>query len=127
LAHELSHIELHARLGVITSYLYLPSWFDEGVAVVVSKDPRPKYSASAYQRLSAEQKTFPITSLTTGDEWIKAMREGIPNYLLAAHEIREWFRASSNSQARLLQFITEFTAGKSFSDAYSALPSSSAR
>jgi hypothetical protein len=35
-AHELTHVELHARLGSAT----VPQWFDEGLAVLVSDDAR---------------------------------------------------------------------------------------
>ncbi|NBB99036.1 MAG: hypothetical protein GVY34_12880 [Alphaproteobacteria bacterium] len=42
LTHELAHAELHARLGTARRLLSqpVPTWFDEGVAVLVSKDPR---------------------------------------------------------------------------------------
>lgn len=42
LAHELAHAELHARLGTARRLLSqpVPTWFDEGVAILVSKDPR---------------------------------------------------------------------------------------
>lgn len=36
-AHEMSHVELHERLGARG---HVPQWFDEGLAVVVSNDPR---------------------------------------------------------------------------------------
>ncbi|MFI7467140.1 hypothetical protein [Nonomuraea sp. NPDC049646] len=36
-SHEMSHVELHARLA---SSAEVPQWFDEGLAVVVSGDPR---------------------------------------------------------------------------------------
>ncbi len=40
-AHELSHIELHRRVGVVRILRQaVPQWFDEGVAVVVSDNPR---------------------------------------------------------------------------------------
>src|SRR5207244_6669253 len=40
-AHELSHIELHHRIGNIRHLMgAIPAWFDEGVAVVVSDDRR---------------------------------------------------------------------------------------
>jgi hypothetical protein len=35
-SHELTHVELHARLGTASA----PQWFDEGLAVLVSDDPR---------------------------------------------------------------------------------------
>ncbi len=39
--HELVHIELHWRMGLIGWALgRVPAWFDEGLAVVVSNDPR---------------------------------------------------------------------------------------
>ena len=39
-AHELSHIELHNRVGVFRSWRETPGWFDGGFAVLVSEDPR---------------------------------------------------------------------------------------
>src|SRR5690348_2816649 len=40
LSHELSHVELHGRVGVLRmSAGAVPAWFDEGVAVLVSDDP----------------------------------------------------------------------------------------
>jgi len=41
LAHELSHAELHARIGRLRLLTgALPAWFDEGLAVIVSDDAR---------------------------------------------------------------------------------------
>jgi hypothetical protein len=42
LAHELAHTELHARLGSLRRLVSqpVPTWFDEGLAVLVSHDPR---------------------------------------------------------------------------------------
>lgn len=41
LAHELAHVELHHRVGIAAmSSSAVPAWFDEGLAVVVSRDPR---------------------------------------------------------------------------------------
>lgn len=41
LAHELAHTELHARLGTLRRLTQpVPTWFDEGLAVLVSHDPR---------------------------------------------------------------------------------------
>lgn len=41
-AHELAHTELHARLGTSRRLLSqpVPTWFDEGLAVLLSQDPR---------------------------------------------------------------------------------------
>lgn len=50
-SHELSHIELHARLGLWQTWRRAaPQWFDEGVAVAVSGDPRYLAPVSATDR-----------------------------------------------------------------------------
>jgi hypothetical protein len=38
-SHELTHIELHHRIGAFRSWRSIPTWFDEGLAVLVSEDP----------------------------------------------------------------------------------------
>src|SRR5207237_9702304 len=38
ITHELTHVELHNRLG--PKMFAVPAWFDEGLAVNVSDDPR---------------------------------------------------------------------------------------
>jgi len=41
LAHEYSHVELHARVGWWGMFTgAIPAWFDEGMAVLVSQDQR---------------------------------------------------------------------------------------
>jgi len=41
LAHEFSHVELHARIGQLRLLMCaIPAWFDEGLAVIVSDDAR---------------------------------------------------------------------------------------
>lgn len=40
MAHELSHVEMHGRVGLVKMLVgEIPAWFDEGVAVLVSDDP----------------------------------------------------------------------------------------
>ena len=47
-AHELTHIELHWRMGLV-GWLRgtVPAWFDEGLATLVSKDPRFRHDSPA--------------------------------------------------------------------------------
>lgn len=82
-AHEWNHAELraHARPR-------LPSWFDEGLAVVVSRDLR--HSNAAYD--SAVSAGAPIPSLDELDRLDRFL--AAPNaYLVAAHEVRRWLDA----------------------------------
>ena len=64
LAHELSHTELHARVGA-RKYLMsaLPAWLDEGIAVIVSDDERYlRPDAAGASRCRAE----PVDDLRLG-------------------------------------------------------------
>lgn len=47
-SHEMSHVELHTRLH--SSGARVPQWFDEGLAVLVSGDPRHLAPATAPDR-----------------------------------------------------------------------------
>ncbi|MFC0864110.1 hypothetical protein ACFHYQ_17585 [Sphaerimonospora cavernae] len=71
-AHELSHVELHARLGGSGSRV--PQWFDEGLAVLVSDDPRY------------------LAPKTAGDRCLVDSREALPVTLAA------WLRAAFADQ-----------------------------
>ncbi len=51
LAHEITHTETHARLGVWGQVSgRMPAWFDEGLAVIVSEDPRYLGPGTGVQR-----------------------------------------------------------------------------
>ena len=56
LAHEFSHVELHAQIGVFRLLMgAIPAWFDEGLAVIVADDPRYlRPGATSATRCSAE-------------------------------------------------------------------------
>ena len=71
-SHEMSHIELHTRIGLVrTSRRDVPQWFDEGVAVFVSDDQRYLKSASVADRcLEAPDGALP----TTRSAWMRAPR-----------------------------------------------------
>ncbi len=50
-AHELSHIELHRRLGALKTFQRsVPQWFDEGLAVLISDDLRYLAPPAAQER-----------------------------------------------------------------------------
>ncbi len=68
-AHELSHVELHRRLGRLdTLRRAIPQWFDEGVATMVSGDPRYPPAATDAECVEAMQGTLP----TARAAWIHA-------------------------------------------------------
>jgi hypothetical protein len=94
-AHELSHVELHSRLGWRkTLSRDIPQWFDEGVAVIVSDDPRYRASETADECAKA----------ATGD--LPALREAWINdgrhdrlYSAAAQRIGCWMSTHGGPKA----------------------------
>jgi hypothetical protein len=83
-AHELAHLELHQRLGAARSKV--PRWFDEGLAVLVSDDPRYLRSGGDRCRLPYEQ-ALTVTRV----DWAQATAGGTDHgYLQAACVVSRW-------------------------------------
>ncbi len=80
-AHELTHVELHARLGSGS----VPQWFDEGLAVLVSDDPR--YLRPEGDRCLVEPAGPPPETL--GD-WLSAASADARVYAQAACAVSRW-------------------------------------
>lgn len=96
--HELSHIELNARLGYIrAAFGGVPVWFDEGVAVIVSDDPRyllPKYSAGTRCRYKPDG---PLPS--DEREWRHSGALANEIYGIAACRVLGWMDANGGMSA----------------------------
>lgn len=113
-SHELSHIELHHRLGLLrTVRRDIPQWFDEGLAVNISDDPRYLAPRGKGDRcLVASDETLPAERYA----WIEtaASRD---LYAKAACRVSRWLAANGGSQA-LLRLIVRVKAGVPFDEAY---------
>jgi hypothetical protein len=90
-AHELTHVELHTRLGKRT----VPQWFDEGLAVLVSKDPR--YVRPDGDRCLVEP-AGPLPE--TLDDWLRSASADAQVYAQAACAVSRW-TATNDLHARL--------------------------
>ncbi|TWF78838.1 hypothetical protein FHX44_114762 [Pseudonocardia hierapolitana] len=82
-AHELTHVELRARLGRAS----VPQWFDEGLAVLVSDDPRYLLPEGAPDRCRVEP-TGPLPE--TLDAWLRDAGEDAQVYAQAACVVSRW-------------------------------------
>ncbi|MEV5322847.1 hypothetical protein WBK31_15365 [Nonomuraea sp. N2-4H] len=103
-SHELTHVELHARLDGAG----VPQWFDEGLAVLVSDDPR--YLAPAGDRcLRAPRGALPDTL----DGWLRAASADPQTYADAACQVHRWVTANGGEKA-VAGLIERLASGQPF-------------
>lgn len=101
-AHELTHVELHARLGGAA----VPQWFDEGLAVLVSDDPRYLLPAGSGDRCRVAA-AGPLPE-TLGD-WLRTAGADAQVYAQAACAVSRW--TATHDVHRV---IADLAAGGSF-------------
>ncbi|ACH40585.1 lipoprotein, putative [Citrifermentans bemidjiense Bem] len=134
LTHEWSHAELRTRMDAKFDGIFgmnsIPTWFDEGLAVVVSEEPR--HSEKVWERIVAQKMDTPrLDDLVTLKGWNKAAGKygdvdcalGVPGkmyvvYTLAGHEVRTWHRKAGREG--LLKLIDKVKSGESFENSYAA-------
>ena len=118
-AHELSHIELHHRIGRIRHLMgVIPAWFDEGLAVVVSGDRRYLAPADAADRcLVRSDEALPTGML----EWSRRAGRDDSNqfYAKAACRVADWMAAKGGAPA-VTRLVARVAGGTSFGEAYAA-------
>ncbi|GAA3117888.1 hypothetical protein [Streptosporangium carneum] len=106
-SHELSHVEFHDRLGGERG---VPQWFDEGLAVLVSEDPRYLAPETAGDRCRAgSQEALPVTL----EEWLRAASADQQVYARAACRVSTWADAHGGRSA-LLGLVERVAAGERF-------------
>jgi len=120
-AHELSHIELHHRIGAGNHLLgAIPSWFDEGLAVVVSDERRYLMPADDADRCRVRSDE----KLPTGVfEWAREIGNDDPRQLYAksACRVADWMIARGGAPA-VLQLVARVANGVPFADAFATEP-----
>ncbi|WP_433517802.1 hypothetical protein ACQP2T_21015 [Nonomuraea sp. CA-143628] len=106
-SHEMSHVELHTRL---TSGAEVPQWFDEGLAVVVSDDPRYLAPRTTGDRcLVLPTAPLPVSL----DEWLSTASKDTNTYAKAACQVDRWLRANGDRQG-LESLIQHLNTGEAF-------------
>ena len=117
-AHELTHIELHNRVGTFRSWREIPDWFDEGLAVLVSEDPR--YTEEAWLKATDNGRNAPE---------LKAIGKATPfgkdnwqlSYGTARRAVGEWYLHAG--RAGLARLIMEVKGGKDFDSVFNTIAS----
>jgi len=118
MSHELSHVELHGRVGVLhMSAGAVPAWFDEGVAVLVSDDPvylAPTRKGVADRCTSGPTPDMPVEP----GEWRDALQqEGEVMYARAACQVDLWV-ISKGGPAAVPALLEKIAGGEDFDAAY---------
>jgi hypothetical protein len=112
-AHELSHIEFHARIGFWHVFRdSVPTWFDEGLAVVVSDDARYLDPPGLTDRCRDAPVDLPITLR----QWLQAGGKE-PLYHAAGCKVQGWLKTKGGPKA-VLRLAEQIAGGESFGEAY---------
>lgn len=115
-SHELTHIELHGRVGAFRSWRAMPSWFDEGLAVLVSEDPR--YTEDAWLKATDNGCNAPklenIGEMLGKGDWLLS-------YGTARREVGAWYLHAG--RAGLERLIAEVKNGGDFNSAFNSIAS----
>ena len=99
-SHEVAHVELHQRLDG-----EVPQWFDEGLAVVVSEDPRYLGEHCSVPFDGPLPETLPA--------WLDAATADQQVYSRAACRVQRWLDASGGRDA-VLTLIDQLNDGADF-------------
>nr|WP_143105584.1 hypothetical protein [Pseudonocardia ammonioxydans] len=111
LAHEMSHVELHTRLGGARSEV--PQWFDEGLAVVAGDDRRYIAAPGSADRCLVRPDGPLPASL---DEWLEAADADVDVYAEAACEVSRWLAGHESPRAATTQLVAGLRSGEDFAD-----------
>ncbi|MET7332000.1 hypothetical protein [Nonomuraea sp. NPDC005650] len=103
-SHELTHVELHARLDGAE----VPQWFDEGLAVLVSDDPR--YLAPTGDRCLLDA---PGPLPATLDDWLRAASADPRLYAKAACRVSRWAGRNGGKEG-VRALVERLSAGQPF-------------
>lgn len=115
-SHELTHIELHSRVGAFRSWRAIPSWFNEGLAVLVSEDPR--YTEDAWLKITEHGCNAPklenIGEMLGKGDWLLS-------YGTAKREVGAWYLHAG--RAGLERLIAAVKNGSDFNSAFNSAAS----
>lgn len=117
LTHELAHVELYERLGSSTLYSSsLPTWFDEGLAVMVSRDERYLTTDAAGKLLCKTGINRPLPEDL--NSWIgEAEIDHQTLYAQAGCRVLTWWNRE-NSPRAVINLIDALRSGKTFATVF---------
>lgn len=119
LTHELAHAEFHRRAGfkALASASY-PAWFDEGLAVLLSRDARfVDASGVGAPRCRGNWGEEEVAQLPSSmGQWMRELGDNRSLYTRAACKVARWYAAAGREG--LLAFIDDLRDGVGFETAF---------
>lgn len=121
LAHELAHAELHQRIGwwglMMGTY---PAWFDEGLAVLVSRDTRIlDFSRVSAPRCRVVMSDADVAKLPrTSAQWSEQMWKSRDLYERAGCAVARWYQSAGRQGVMAL--VEDVRGGRDFDAAFAA-------
>jgi hypothetical protein len=125
ISHEASHAELSQRLGWVTMELSVPTWFNEGLALMVDyrfSNPDVQFRHEDYKRAWYRKTGFGSTKISLKDisslkGFFKGESEDVYlSYLTSGLEVSRWLKKVGRKG--LLDFIERMNEGDGFGNAY---------
>ncbi|MFA6921029.1 MAG: hypothetical protein WC216_04245 [Gallionella sp.] len=117
-SHELTHIELCHRVGTMRAWYAIPDWFHEGLAVLVSEDPR--YTEQAWLQATDNGHNVPnledIGKMLGNGNWQSG-------YGTASREVGNWYLHAGRTG--LEHLIAEVKEGRDFDFVLNSIASAS--
>ncbi|MGH1349932.1 MAG: hypothetical protein ACRBBN_03875 [Methyloligellaceae bacterium] len=114
MGHSLSHLELKLKVGGSRASSAIPAWFDEGLAVLVSKDAR--YTG---EPKDGEMTELNVQALKSRIQWQNAIAEGKKVYAPSYRVVKNWFDKAG--QAGVNELIERVKKGEPFARIYTEL------
>lgn len=114
LAHELAHAELTARIGWRKRETQIPTWFDEGLAMLV--DHRfPNWYDDLLLMSRGGREIPSLEELRTPQAFFGSQRS-LLNYFVAKKITQDWYRQQKSRGLR--EFSAQISSGTSFEAAW---------
>lgn len=115
LAHEFSHVELQRKIGTRAQLTgTFPTWFDEGIAVLVSEDDRYLRSGDTAVERCVRNNEGPLPA--TPFEWSAIAGSDHMIYADAACRVLHWMEVNGGREG-VLQAIMAVAEGEAFQPA----------
>ena len=86
LTHELTHAEVHKRIGFYNTFFKIPVWMDEGYATWLSHDPRCSDTTGIREEWKEKTNNKILNKI-----WISQLTPNGQAYNFACYKFQQWY------------------------------------